>query len=174
LDETKLYRSTGWQMIVGEFFSFSVANKVVFLYQVSSKLPKAHPFKLGQCALWRKALNMPAEWTLAIVYFVDQARNQLPTGIEFEDGKHLSAEDAKSYNLKAFVVRAQLHPTSKPIAYGGPPAALADETKIYFTPTSKTFHTDPLCTSLRGAKSIESTYSKREGRNICKNCRSKS
>ena len=79
LDDTKLYRSTGWQMMVGEYFSFSKDDKVVFLYQVSTKLPKDHAFKLEQCKTWRKALQLPHDWVLTIVYFLDKAKQQKPT-----------------------------------------------------------------------------------------------
>jgi hypothetical protein len=79
LDDTKLYRSTGWQMVIGEYFSFSKHDKVVFLYQVSTKLPKEHAFKREQCTTWRKALQLPHDWVLTIVYFLDKAKKSRPT-----------------------------------------------------------------------------------------------
>lgn len=78
LQESTLYRSSGWQMVVCEYFSFSAANKIVFLYQVSSKLPAAHAFTEKQCDTWRKALELPDDWTLSIVYFLDKSKKQLP------------------------------------------------------------------------------------------------
>jgi len=169
LDPTKLYRSTGWQMVVGEYFSFSPVEKIVFLYQVSSEKPKDHSFKSTQCVSWRKALQMPPDWTLAIVYFLDQSHAQLPTGIEFDDKKHVSDLDA-ALHVKGFLVRAQLNPWSTPIAFGNDPV-LTDTTKIWFaSTTSKTFHTFINCSTLTGITPTESTYEKRGTRAPCKTC----
>jgi len=169
LDPSKLYRSTGWQMVVGEYFSFSPVEKIVFLYQVSSEKPRDHGFKSTQCVAWRKALQMPPDWTLAIVYFLDQSRAQQPKGMEFDDKKHLSDLDA-GLNVKGFLVRAQLTPWSTPIAFGNDPT-LTDATKIWFaSATSKTFHMFKACSGLTGIVPIESTHDKRGPRTLCKIC----
>jgi len=111
LDASRLFRSTGWQMLLCECFSLDKGSKTVFLYQVSSQKPRDHSFKTSQCALWRKALQMPAEWGLTIVYFLNQAQRQRPTGIEFEDKKHLK-DLHPSLKVAGFLVRAQMDPFS--------------------------------------------------------------
>jgi hypothetical protein len=78
LQEDVLHRSLGWQMPVGEYFSFNTAEKTVTLWQVSSKDPEDHAFKAEQCRHWRLALRMPADWTLVIVYFLDKTKTNHP------------------------------------------------------------------------------------------------
>lgn len=113
LNPTRLYRS----MVLGEFFSFDITEKVLFMYQVSSKRPKDHAFHSEQCAEWRNALKMPSDWTFAIVYFLDNAHDSCPKGIAFEEGP---ISTIAKLNVKGYLVRAPFAPWGSPLAFAKP------------------------------------------------------
>lgn len=168
VDSTRLYTSTGDQMIMSDCLSLSRAEKTVFLYQVSSRLPSDHPFKISQCREWREALNMPPEWTLAIVYILDKSQEQHPSGMIFDNRIHIS-DLPPELKLEGYLVRAPVNdmdiPIDTPRADDDP--TFADNDAIWIT--SKKFHVNPEC---RYRGNDGTTYAKRGTKELCSYCRS--
>lgn len=70
--ESALYTSTGYQMVGGEFFSFSKKTKTAVCYQVSDRPPQNHPFKRKQLLEMRKQLQLDKHgYKLVIAYVLD-------------------------------------------------------------------------------------------------------
>mmetsp|Transcript_8069 Transcript_8069/g.15622 ORF Transcript_8069/g.15622 Transcript_8069/m.15622 type:complete len:260 (+) Transcript_8069:1360-2139(+) len=134
LKENVLYLSLGWQTVLGEFLSVSHMEKKIFVYQVSTKLPKEHAFKEDQLKKFRACLKLEENgYSVCVIYFRDSSIglrwDQAPTGMAVaktsksvksiskgakeegdSKGKHLEHVSLTDVGATGYYVRALLQP----------------------------------------------------------------
>ena len=88
LEVGTLYKSSGWQMVLGDFFlvqdKVDKSGRIVYLIQVSSQDPLHHPFKLAQYQKWRTSLGMEDADGIVIIYPTNKTHTTLH-GLKFQD-----------------------------------------------------------------------------------------
>ena len=132
LNEHTVYKSEGYQGVLADFFTVDHAQKKVFAFQVSDRLPDAHPFKIEQFRNVSDALQLKAtrdgdhNYTLVLVYICPQDKRTISSlkGIKVLDGeKSLSLKVALKrpilcgLDIQGYVVRAPITPNEKAVIY---------------------------------------------------------
>lgn len=87
LEEATLYKSSGWQMVLGDFFVVQKKEDqpgmTVYMIQVSSRDPLYHPFKVDQYEKWCQYLQMEAHDDMVIIYATNKTHTALH-GLKFQ------------------------------------------------------------------------------------------
>ena len=130
LNEHTVYKSEGYQGILADLFTVDHEQKKVFAFQVSDRLPDAHPFKIEHFRDVCDALQLKAtrdgdhNYTLVLVYICPQDKRAISSlkGIKVLDGeKSLSLKVALTrpilcgLNIQGSVVRAPITPNEKAV-----------------------------------------------------------
>ena len=132
LKEHTVYKSEGYHGALADLFTVDHEQKKVFTFQVSDRLPDAHPFKIEHFRDVCDALQLKAtrdgdhNYTLVLVYICPQDKRAISSlkGIKVLDGeKSLSLKVALTRpilcgrNIQGYVVRAPITPNEKAVIY---------------------------------------------------------
>jgi len=174
-------------MVLGECFSVSRAEKTVFMYQVSDKMPPEHPFTATNVLDVYKSLHMGDvkgnEYTLAIVYLVNHSNVNI-RGLAFKQkstkDKLLTLGEAsvltdEGCKVQGYIVRAPLSPGSKRAELPGDiPLSVLPGSTVFVAAKGKTFHLVETCGTLKKSKKVVkgklSSFSNKKEMKPCQAC----